>query len=490
MGPDLPQRTNLGSQLGQAIGGGLERGLNVSLNTQYERGLLANAINQAKQNFKNPELSPIDQAFSLTQAFAGIPGSDRILSSILPLVLQKSVANNVAGAFKNPGVSPNPSGLPNQDQIPNSQPQVPNQSVNPNTIPQQNIRNNAQATQPTQSGGSPIPLAGGLPLGTMTPQQTQQQALDIYQRSNGLVDLPTAMNVANAQNEAARKQLEDKVTSAQAVNQLGEISKERNQQADSIITELFPDLANSPELTDARSLWFQVPQAGDINKQAKDFREKWKDYQDGLTALRGNLYIPGAVSGLFRGGEKREETLKKLEPLVQRIAYKYGQPERALEELLKAGATRTEAGKLIYPYNQTANQEISKLPENPFRLKSDIISESSLLPNIFTGTARALGPTPEQKQSKEWSKGIDSLKDFIKKAAPGQSLAALRDASIKKKYHWDQFYEAEQQAEKEGFTPSPYQSREIDNALNRPDASSMENIFRGEDIRKIFSGAR
>lgn len=89
----IPPRTNVGTQIGQSLGQGLAQSMSQAAQQQYQRGQLQQALNQARSAASQPGAKPVDVLLSLMQAGAGIPGSERYIGQIAPLLLQQAQAN-------------------------------------------------------------------------------------------------------------------------------------------------------------------------------------------------------------------------------------------------------------------------------------------------------------------------------------------------------------------------------------------------------------
>ena len=88
----LPPNTNLGSEIGQSLGRGLETGLS--------QGIQRGQTQQALEGLKLPEgASPFDLAKALISATAGIPGAERYVGQLFPLLLQQMQSK---AAFQKP----------------------------------------------------------------------------------------------------------------------------------------------------------------------------------------------------------------------------------------------------------------------------------------------------------------------------------------------------------------------------------------------------
>lgn len=104
----LPPPTSLGAEIGQGVGQGIKRGA--------EQGFQRNQIQQALGQLDNipKDASAFDVTRQLISAFAGIPGGEKYVSSILPFVLQQAqyggggAAGGIGGGMPAPGGAEGP----------------------------------------------------------------------------------------------------------------------------------------------------------------------------------------------------------------------------------------------------------------------------------------------------------------------------------------------------------------------------------------------
>lgn len=78
-------------QIGQALGIGVNKNF-PDPQMLVQRGMLQQALAKAKQQASDPNSTPLDRMFAVMEAGAGIPGSERYLSAVLPEVMKLSQA--------------------------------------------------------------------------------------------------------------------------------------------------------------------------------------------------------------------------------------------------------------------------------------------------------------------------------------------------------------------------------------------------------------
>jgi hypothetical protein len=532
MGWTLPPPKDLGSQLGQAIGGGLERGLNTSLNTQYERGLLQNALNQAKTSFNDPNASVTDKMFALMQAGAGIPGSEKYLSTLLPELIRGTVTNNAFGqngpglqnAFNSPKAQ-NPSqsiyGHPLESlNNPNSKPTIIPENVNPNTlgkvpIPQREQYNNQSRNNnaPEQNNLS-IPQRAALsssnalppiPQGTQTPEgqaatlggqpvipyggRPAEEIEDIAkQMTVALRDpnmLPVVTDFLQKINREKEQQAKN-VYEAQQQEQLRQkVILDQDQQLRDYATKNYKRngaTVSGDDLNDFMRVGQQFSNLSPSDWLAKTSKE-FEKYYNAKTTLT-TIPLPGVFRGLFLGGEEREKDLKKL-GLASQMMVKYGKEDLARDQLAEGGLTPTEIEQQVRPLDNSMNEKIDSLPKSYYPLDK--------------GETEFVGGTPFRKKVGDeklqnplnFEKGVSDLTNFILQNGGGNSLLAMRDKLIRDKdYSWEQFHAALNRAVQQGYTLNNRQDAEL-GQLSQPPRDAMASIFRGwGNIVDYLKGAR
>lgn len=85
----LPPKVSLGQQLGMATGQGLQQGLSQGLQTQYNRGLLQEALGKVRQSAQGQNANALDTTLNFLEATAGIPGAERYVGQVLPMLLNQ-----------------------------------------------------------------------------------------------------------------------------------------------------------------------------------------------------------------------------------------------------------------------------------------------------------------------------------------------------------------------------------------------------------------
>lgn len=320
----IPQKTNVGSDIGQALGKGLQTGMNQG----FQRGLLQQALGKVK-NLSSPQLdaqgnpiptNPIDVMLGLMEAGAGIPGSERYLSTLLPMLMQNQRANSLYG---------NQGGPENAPAI-----------------------STAQAKRDALQFAEGNKPAGYLAL-PMTPEQQEQYA----------ENYALTMNDPNAYD--------------QGLQQAQNINASRNQARQSIISEadnlgILPEekqrfMQYATEVQDSNDPTQIVRHAYDKTLQLRNWKNALQNVDapeiyakmGGLAGLSGP---PVAIyNALTNKGEARRKALKGYQNLVKDIVNE-GEEPFARKTLSEKGLSDSEIEELIHPLTDANVKNAAKLP--------------------------------------------------------------------------------------------------------------------------------
>lgn len=159
----LPPRVSIADQLGLSMGQGLQQGLQQAAQTQYQRGLIQDALEGAKKVLNSPASFP-EKALALMEAGAGIPGSEKYFGTLLDLLAKQTASTNRPTSYGG---------------VPSTQPAQPPQPRQPAQPP--------QPRQPQQPGQPAQPIQPGQPgqfvQPTQPPQSAQPQVKPTYEEA-------------------------------------------------------------------------------------------------------------------------------------------------------------------------------------------------------------------------------------------------------------------------------------------------------------------
>lgn len=428
----IPQKTNIGSDIGQALGKGLQTGMNQG----FQRGLLQQALGKVK-NLSSTKLdeqgnpvptNPLDVMLGLMEAGAGIPGSERYLSTLLPMLMQNARVNQLYGGIGENGSAPT-------TEAPTQVPQVSQAQAKKNAL------QFAEGNKP--SGYLALP---------MTPEKMEQYAENYAQIMND----PNAYDQGfqQAQNiNAARLQARQSIM-AEAEN-LG-ILPEEKQRFMQYATE-------NQESNDPTQI---IRRAYDKTLQLRNAKNALQNVDaPGMLAKLGGIptilagAAPTIYSALTNKGAARRKALKGYENLVKEIVNE-GEEPFARKTLAEKGLSPSEIEELIHPLTDVNVKNAEKLPRG----------------NQLNEKAR------RDKLVNYFRENIDN----------NTSLSVLRNYLIEEKnYSWEEVRDAIQAAFPNGEDRlNKYQIAELSN-IAKPPKQSLSQIFGPQpDLQGFLRGQR
>ncbi len=483
-----------------------QRMLETSLQIQQQQ--------QAEKMFKgarkvanDPNASPSDILLSLMEAGQGVPGSERYIAPAFDSLMQqrktKGIINSGSGGQQVSQLG-NYQGQPPQNAQSQVNPAMPGQNVtSQGGVPNQNTQfgspapRNQQAPQQASNANpqqnNPIfPQAGGQNQGVqvgatsglyagITPEEEINRKASAAQEATqdpSVYDLVYQREQArNAEKLAQNKQY---LEGQQLETQRQADILARNQQLEGFakdkLTKKVGENVSEPsseELNDFMRIGQKYS-----NHTPNEWFEKTRQDFDKYMNVKSQFdksFVPGALRGIYLGGEEREKELKTLTPMVQDLKLKYGKGSYARNRLAELGLTQTEIEKVYNPLPKGFTSEIMKLP---------------------------MGVNPPQKSFKDYttptknSPQIDlvyssQIGDFLLKNAGSNSLLAMRDEIMNKRhYSFEQYLEGLRMAEEKGLSLNPEQQAEREE-LRNPPKDSIANIFRGfGNIIEYLRGSR
>lgn len=309
----LPPKTNLGTQLGQAIGGGLSQGLQQGSQVGFQRGMLQNALKGLENLPSNA--TPFQLATELMKSTAGIPGAERYVGQLYPLLLGQLRSQQAFGSPGQPGMGAEGSQMP--------------AGGSPYGQTAQSLIPGAEAAP-----GGP---AGGI-LGSIIPQDqiTQQSQQYAQQTGTGIEGAQQMQQYLMGKNQIALQQ-----------RQLGE--------------QKAMDVGVKPDELPA------FMQLGQRHKDAKTMDDwvratdrDYKEYRNLSKSLDSATY-PGTMRGLFLGPTVRANRLKELDNTVNRLVNLGFEPQ-VREKLASSGLSPAEVEERIHPFQPETLRELNRLP--------------------------------------------------------------------------------------------------------------------------------
>lgn len=485
----LPQRgapeASFGSNLGKAVGQGFQQAAQPAIQQQYQRGQIQEALGGLKQLSNNPNATPTDIATALISATAGIPGAERYVGQLYESLMRERAAKGYFNGSQQ-----------GQQQQPN---QGAQQGFNSKLPGFQTMGQQGQQGQPGQPQGA-NPFATGQPQGPTVPASNQgtpqlqtytpeEMKAEAKRRASTQPDpvaaYPKELKLLQEENDLSRQYQKD-VVETQGVETAREadiLARDQN-----LRNFVAPKLvkgnaaANPEELNDFMLI-------GEQHENLKNRPAQWydatkKDFDKMMNAKTAidDVFNPGILTNLMRAGNKREQGLKNIEPVVKDLV-KYGKEDYAREKLANMYLSPTEIEAQIRPLSPALNSEISKFPKAPYQQGEltktfgglGLLGEAA---HVILGKPSAKkGYTYEEMQEKNpgmIDKDTGKVADFLKNnLTNNDSLLVLRDKIGR---DWRQFNDALVQAEQNGLELNPRQQAERAE-LTRPPIQSLPDLF-------------
>lgn len=405
----IPPKTNVGSQIGQALGRGVEAGANIG----FQRGLLKNALGKV-QNI-SPESSPLEALTALMEAGAGIPGSERYIASLAPILLGTLRVNQLDKA-QNSGAA---------GQIAPGEGDLHPVAQNP-----------AQATEIATRF-----VAGDNPAGFLSAPMNPQQLEDFAAEYSRVMNDPAAYQegLARAQSINANR-----IQSRGAIEQ-GALAQGITPQELPRFMQLATKYQGSNDIPRI------IRQTTDEMLQVRNQKEALLNinapgiYQN-LGGIKQHV-IPGMTlyKALNSRGAARQKALKGYEELVRNLVNQGEEPYVRETLATKIGLSPTEIETLIHPLTPDLNRKIGGLPKGK------------------GGNAQTR---------------VNNLTEFFRdNVGNNTSLLVLRDNLINEKgYDWQEVLQAIKTAFPNGQNLNHYQNSEM-SFLAQPPIQSLSQLF-------------
>lgn len=419
----LPPNVNIGTQIGQALGGGLQQGMQQGI----QRGLLQQAlgkvkeISQQSQDPNAPKQDPLATTLALMEAGAGIPGSERYLSTLLPLLMQQGMAGqlpNLGGQGQVPAI-PQAGGA--------EAPLVEGQAVQPQGMPQQNVK---QQQQDREVSG--LPMSNFIPLNVgelITPEQTAEAVKKTLASGGDPNLIKSYINDYNQGkidfNELMNKNVDKSFVQNQRRRQLEQGATEFLQKQLPNVEEPFRNIAygmlsrelNNKPYEDLTNAWQKV---------SPEFANFQKEYRQFVSAIPQGDAL-GMNQRTQEALQRRAKSMLEKDPLAYNV----------LEQSFK------DKGQSIV----TAAQVLNQLPENVKSIVSGVkdyrnqlfpkfgtMSEQAQLNNIENAEKeqKSMLPSIVDKLAKNWSPNLSLINIYadMKKRGWGNDVLSRMFKSL------------------------------------------------------------
>lgn len=431
-----PPKYNVGTQIGKAGGEGLKQGMNQG----FQRGMLQSALKKVEGlGAEGNEATPFELASALMSATAGIPGAERYVGQLFPLLLAQ-LQNKKFGEIPPPGGGGMP-GAPGQTQMGGQEqgipPQLGGQGPATETAPQQQQAPMVTANQLNQMKNAlPIPLpepsmdlfgnapedirygSGPKPV-TYTPEEYAQVERQ-YRAAN--LDPAAAINFMQRSDETARNRYNDILKGVDVEYNLQEKrAASQGRVRDMLQNQLGikePRLLAIADMLARRDQFAKIP---DEFRRAEAIRSELNKYVANEAEFKKASFRPNPI---FRHHDYN--TQKKVMKTTAQRMIDYGQRDQVYKDLADNGWSETEIAEELNPLPEQAIQKIKSLPhyaiartEGTGRIskdKSALESANRKIQGVLKDVIKPGTPDP---------KNPDVLK-------PGTSLILVKKALMKK----------------------------------------------------------
>lgn len=465
----LPPGRSSWDVIGSQIGQNLSNVLPGAVQQGYNRGQLQSSLEEIKNISQQQGAKPIDLILSAMKAGAGIPGSERYLGQLIPILQQMGLAN----ASQNAPIAGEK--LSNTQQIPRNREPL-ERSFQPQEFPGF-LGQQGQQNFPTNIGPQ-----GGPGVAPQTATTRQKQPLLTREEK-----IPAARALAKERNDAgipttvqeALKEVNEAEKDKKLYNT--EIDKELEQQVSS--QEKFGDIGVNylkgeyPEATAEMKAIFQKKgeeaskrgdSIADVNrylaKEAEKFKNRLANVSLDLDAPRLQNSFQRALQGTYKNLEQAgADARRHLQPILDLGLY-----DTARKMLAKKNFGLEEREAIIHPLNPQSNSILSQIPK--------------------IETKKSLGKAPGHpglgisfEREKPDLETVKSVLQQLKQSDPNFSLVLARKAFEDKGYTWREFKDALNQMEEQGFKLEDDQDIQR-GYLDTPPLNLLERILHGVNI--------
>lgn len=465
----LPQSTSLANVLGMQAGQALQQGLQQAGQTQYQRGLLQEALGKVKDIAapkQGQKTSPLDLSLAFLEATAGIPGAEKYVGTVLPMILNQAklqgyfgtdqAAQGVPGAQSISSITGKPSELiPQVAQEPISQAQQQVALQQQVMAPISNLPKNVNEYTPLQLAAVTRPEMTQFYSGGLLPNPMSVEDKENYMSrlSNLLVGEPLQdiINFGRTEIERIDQQTQQKIKDWENA------AIDRGIESDELplFMRLSKKFRDAPTLTEGVDRSFRSFKA---IKQTLDSFDKIILPKGPFARKYGEQKLLGGVVGeLTYGSRTRDEVLDSIAKPVQNLV-NIGLEDQARKKLVTLGLTPTEIEETIVPARNELKEKIYNFPSS---------------------------------KGMNEKKEIEMLTRFLEQnLSPNDSLLVIRDRLVNKGYDWKNFSPALNNfINKKGYQLSPRQQAEEISFREEPPRQSLAGIMKA-GILDFLEGAK
>jgi hypothetical protein len=439
----LPPKTDVGSAIGAGLGQGLGQGFAQGSQIGFQRNLLQGALQKAGEIAKDPNVSPLDRNLAFINAFAGIPGSERWLPQILPMMNQMAAfyqpsgggGVSAGGGVGAPSIQGNPAGV-----------DLRSGGEAPKIVGGQAVPEATEDAFPAEEVDLYEPYVG---KGVKKYSHQEIQSVEYQDLNRGLPNSPRAdfMRKQNQEIEATVDKISD-----------------RQQKFADYYSTLHPNA--DPDDQRVAKKFYRTKEA----LLAPTNEEKARvidNYLDRFKALKANIanQAPRDLVDMSRDDQEK---------------YLTGQIDWLLEEGQRDLAKEILTGPLKF-----GDAESERIIKKPTASQKDLLTKFPKLPPLSIEVPK-FGKSAKyfQTRNEERNKKLDEYDKRLEKAVvpgtaknPGTSLLVLRDLAAETGMTWYEFNDRISKLVQEGkIKLDGYQKQELAK-LTSPPFSGLMDMF-------------
>lgn len=423
----LPSARSPFDVIGADVGRALQGVLPGAVEKGYNRGMLQKSLEDIKNLPQKENASALDVLTSMMQAGAGIPGSERYMAQLYPLVLQQ-MQGKMAKDLPQPGMGQPPSQqLPSLEGATSSQFGADQQQQNlPIALPEPAFEPYKNELEGIDLGVGPVPK-------TYSPEQ-YREVNEKYLASG--MDPAPAIESMKLQDAVARQKLDDAIKATQTVGNIADLRAQQQERIRAKLRSHMPELSESDFAVAERIA--QRPEFRDIkndNLRAQKVKQEYDLYQKAA-----NNFSKVSERSNFNDAEYNRQ-IRNLGSDAK-IMVRNGQRDLASQILSNNGWGPVEVSKILNPLDEQTTKSIQRMPnlKNPL----DNVTVTSDDPRFENQADRAI-----KNRAELVNKYKTVIEDGFKTGSydpssniqPGTSLLQLRDEFMQKGGEWQEFEE-------------------------------------------------
>lgn len=464
----LPGERTPWDLIGQSIGRNLEQTLPAAATKMGDRQALQQSLSQIKKLAEGGG-SNLDISLGVMQAAAGIPGAEKYVGQVLPMILQQAEAARSQKMF---GGGQGTKTRQDEDMSPPQKAQLPGFMEKPGQAPSQTDK-----FFPTPQGAQL--KSGNMPQSPL-PEESEEvwSPKQLWEMSPGFAERSTQggkpmtvpeaydfLSKINEQKKSYNKDIEEQ-QNTRAANQTAYGAK--GQQA---LLKVMPEATDEQQAILKRKgeeYASQNKSEADIDrllaKEAVKFKNQIANIREDLSAPRSYSTPYRKITGSYKTlDEAMKSARTKVKPLLDQGLY-----DTARNLLSDAGYYPEERETIINPLSDQVVSQMKQVPEFTPTIKKPVAAWQ-----VGGGEIKEYNYTPEDRQVLK-----DSMKEVFNKN-PGISPTLARKVYEDRGYDWRAFEQAWNDLIEEDALPnlSTDQINQADSVLKSPPLANLEVIL-------------